>query len=391
MNTEAFKEYLHDQDLAELLVQVGVLEEDEIVNHKIVCPFHDDHSPSMHLYEDSAYCFSCQTQTDIIGLVEKKFNFSFPEALKYLAEQLNVDWDNKQVNNPMHGGVSWKALEDEWKYYKECLQEAVKTNSTLKQMVEDYQPLELGYNPEKNFLVFRYTAKNGRTAGFSNRNLSYNKNIIGSAKWRHSDKNNSNILVCHGLYNMYNGLKAATKNHNMLILVEGPKDCIPFMKTGRDNVVAVSGVTNQKWVDNIPPMNYYILSYDSDNAGIKGMKDLAKTLLDGRVSSDNLAWVDWSDGDNKLDPYDYWAKYHKVPQPKIIFTLFDENELKQLYNTSSAFNQEQIVLYLSQLKGINYEQAKDFLTFKQKVEKKRKIDKPIKYNERLAEMLNIIE
>jgi DNA polymerase len=37
-----------------------------IENDKVLCPFHNDHTPSCHLYEDHFYCFSCGARGDTI-------------------------------------------------------------------------------------------------------------------------------------------------------------------------------------------------------------------------------------------------------------------------------------------------------------------------------------
>lgn len=34
----------------------------------ICCPFHDDRTPSMKLYDDHFYCFACQKSGDVINL-----------------------------------------------------------------------------------------------------------------------------------------------------------------------------------------------------------------------------------------------------------------------------------------------------------------------------------
>lgn len=34
----------------------------------ICCPFHDDGTPSMKLYDDHFYCFGCQKSGDVIDL-----------------------------------------------------------------------------------------------------------------------------------------------------------------------------------------------------------------------------------------------------------------------------------------------------------------------------------
>jgi DNA primase len=43
---------------------------EEITRHKIRCPFHEDNTPSLHVYEnDSWHCFSCKRGGDVISFV----------------------------------------------------------------------------------------------------------------------------------------------------------------------------------------------------------------------------------------------------------------------------------------------------------------------------------
>lgn len=50
------------------------------------CPFHDDHSPSLHLYPESNsfYCFGCQKGGDVIHFVQDLLHLTFVEAVRYL-------------------------------------------------------------------------------------------------------------------------------------------------------------------------------------------------------------------------------------------------------------------------------------------------------------------
>lgn len=50
------------------------------------CPFHEDHTPSMKIYEqtNSFYCFGCCAGGDVIDFVAKKENMTFREAVKRL-------------------------------------------------------------------------------------------------------------------------------------------------------------------------------------------------------------------------------------------------------------------------------------------------------------------
>ena len=48
----------------------------------ICCPFHNEKTPSMKIYEKDYHCFGCGENGDVITFVQKLFNISFPDALK---------------------------------------------------------------------------------------------------------------------------------------------------------------------------------------------------------------------------------------------------------------------------------------------------------------------
>jgi hypothetical protein len=49
-----------------------------------ICPFHDDHDPSLHCYPDHYHCFVCGAHGDSIDLICKTMSLTFIEAVKYL-------------------------------------------------------------------------------------------------------------------------------------------------------------------------------------------------------------------------------------------------------------------------------------------------------------------
>ena len=55
---------------------------------KILCPFHDDHRPSCHVYADHFHCFVCGAHGDQIDWLREVEGLNFREALDALA-----DWD----------------------------------------------------------------------------------------------------------------------------------------------------------------------------------------------------------------------------------------------------------------------------------------------------------
>ena len=58
--------------------------------HKALCPFHDDHTPSMTFKKGKWKCWSCGEGGDTISLVQKVLNKNFPEACRWLADENNV-------------------------------------------------------------------------------------------------------------------------------------------------------------------------------------------------------------------------------------------------------------------------------------------------------------
>lgn len=57
-----------------------------------LCPFHDDHKPSMNVVPHKGIfkCFSCGAAGDVFGFVQRFHKMEFREALEFLAERFNV-------------------------------------------------------------------------------------------------------------------------------------------------------------------------------------------------------------------------------------------------------------------------------------------------------------
>ena len=54
------------------------------------CPFHQERTPSMKLYDNHFYCFGCQSSGDAITLVEKLFGLQPLEAAKKLQHDFEL-------------------------------------------------------------------------------------------------------------------------------------------------------------------------------------------------------------------------------------------------------------------------------------------------------------
>ena len=74
---------------------------------KALCPFHDDHNPSLELNPDrqSYKCWSCGAGGDVFDFVMEYERIEFPEALRMLADRAGVALDAPSAA-PASGGPS---------------------------------------------------------------------------------------------------------------------------------------------------------------------------------------------------------------------------------------------------------------------------------------------
>lgn len=59
------------------------------VHGMVLCPFHDDHHPSLKL-DQRFYCFGCGASGDVIDFTAKLFGISLKEAAQKLAEDFGI-------------------------------------------------------------------------------------------------------------------------------------------------------------------------------------------------------------------------------------------------------------------------------------------------------------
>lgn len=82
-------------DLAALRQQVSFA---QVVSHfasitpdsKTLCLWHNDHNPSMHIYTNGGYCFSCKQRADIFDYVMVQLKCSFIEAAQWLTDNVGI-------------------------------------------------------------------------------------------------------------------------------------------------------------------------------------------------------------------------------------------------------------------------------------------------------------
>ena len=67
-------------------------------NYFGVCPFHDDHSPSMSVSPDKQIykCFVCGATGNVFNFIENYLGISFLEAVKIVADKIGVNFTIKK-------------------------------------------------------------------------------------------------------------------------------------------------------------------------------------------------------------------------------------------------------------------------------------------------------
>ena len=62
-------------------------------SRKALCPFHNDHNPSLFVADDHYHCFACGEHGDVIDFVAKLYGLSLHEAAKKLAYDFGIQTD----------------------------------------------------------------------------------------------------------------------------------------------------------------------------------------------------------------------------------------------------------------------------------------------------------
>ena len=250
-----------------------------------VCPFHDDHSPSMTVNPSLGIykCFACNAGGDVFKFVQEHEKIDFNGAVEWVANFVGFDLpkftskENAEVTEERAMVRKLNELACEWfeqqlPLSKKALEYLNKRNISEKTRKE----FHIGYAPDGREGFIGYAAKNG----FSPRDcvkagLATEKKNGGIAdKFRDrlmiAIQNQSGIVVAFGgrdlapkqegferpkymnspdtaLYNKseilfgLNHSRAAISKENAVIIVEGYFDLMSLYQGGVQNVVAASG------------------------------------------------------------------------------------------------------------------------------------------------------
>ena len=88
-----------------------------------VCPFHDDHSPSMSVSSEKQIykCFSCGAAGNVFTFVQNYENISFIDSVRMVAEKIGYNIVIEETKKPVKNANLYKAMELSEMFFKNNL------------------------------------------------------------------------------------------------------------------------------------------------------------------------------------------------------------------------------------------------------------------------------
>ena len=388
------------------------------------CPFHDEKTPSCKINDDlgSYYCFGCGAKGDVFTIYTELYKFSFPEAVKELAQRVGIRIvDNFDTKINKKNDIIYKILEISTQWFQDNLQKSnickdYLINRNLSNETIKYFKLGFSSNPKKtlyeflkeqnfsdkeilesnvvkldknnkirdfffNRLMFPITNEYGKIVGFGGRVLdNSNPKYINSPESDFFKKRNI-------LYNLFNAKKIIRSKKNMLIC-EGYMDVISLYDKNIKTAVAPLGtsLTDSHLLLSWKYVNKPTLMFDGDTSGLKASFKSAIMSLPLLTPSKLLQFIVLP---NSYDPDTYinefslnkFAAYLKNPLSIVDFIFQESSKSIDLQKPDNKVMFDNYIdelvgkikdskikyFYKSEFKNLFFKKLKSFSTKKQSI------------------------
>ena len=379
MNSDSLRELQQKLDIVKVVSSYIPLSK-KGRNYAGVCPFHDDHSPSLYVSPEKQIfkCFVCGTAGSVFDFVKDYEHISFKEAALKLSETVGMDLGikiNKQnakyekyyeVMEIANKFFQNNLLSQEGSLAREYLERRKLDKETIKEFgiglsldkptlltdllinkghsLEELNLIDLSntnHDTYINRIVFPLHNKDGKVNGFSGR--IYNGENINKYQ---NTKETPIFKKGENLYNYYKA-KESIRNDKFVIVMEGFMAVIRAWTIGVRNAVATMGTALSSDQANFIKKlsNTIYLCYDGDNAGKK------TTLSSGEVFTKMGANVFVVSLDDGLDPDDYILKYGGDSFKNLISNAipFSEYKIKALKKSYDLNNIDDKTNYINKV------------------------------------------
>lgn len=292
-----------------------------------LCPFHNEKSPSFSVSPDKQmyYCFGCGAGGNVFTFIMEYENYSFPEALKYLADRVGIKLPEREYSEEekRQQDLRMQVLEinkmaANYFYYQLRTESGAQAMQYLKSRQLDDETIKrfaLGYSSKYSSNLYQYfkskkisdellkesglfnaDEKNGMYDKFwnrvifpildvNNRVIGFGGRVMGDGKPKYL--NSPETIVFDKSRNLYglNIARAARKKY--LLVCEGYMDVISMHQAGFTNAVASLGTALTSGHASL--LKRYtqevLLLYDSDEAGVRAALRAIPILREAGVNS----------------------------------------------------------------------------------------------------------
>ncbi len=343
-------------------------------NYFGVCPFHEDHSPSMSVSPEKGIykCFSCGATGNVFTFVENYLNLSFAQAVEHVAKTVGITVHIDSPKQNVKFKEEYELMEFVLRFYQNNLnteqgREAIsylEKRGLLEDTIQDFEiglsfdqknmlhdlltkkgysnrlQSDLGlvnisgdttYDVFQNRIMFPIHDLEGRVVGFTARVYATDA----TPKYLNSKET---FLFKKGniLFN-YHRARDAIRLQKQLVVVEGNMDAIRLYSVGIKNVVALMGTSlTKEQVYALKKLRCkIILMLDNDNAG-----EIATYAVGNILEENQIPFLVTRLSDAK-DPDEYVLKYGREKLEENIknavsFVDFKLNYLKKNKNLNDA-------------------------------------------------------
>lgn len=339
-------------------------------NYVCVCPFHDDHSPSMSVSEEKQIykCFSCGATGNVFTFVSEFENVPFIEAVSIVADKCGMELSKSAYTSNFTPAFSEEKLimELSQKFFANNLRTSageVAINYLKDRGIDEEIIKEFGiglsldsndslynlltkknYDSKKLLEIGLVNSVNGKVYDMFSRRITFplwdkDGNIVGfSARVYRGEKDVSKYMNSREskifkkgetLYNYHNA-KTIAKREKEIIVVEGFMDAIRIASIGLKNVVALQGtaMTNEQ-IQLLKKLRVkVILCLDNDNAGLTATLNNGEELVKNDVETFVIRLSGKKDPDEYILANGGESFIQNVNNP-LTFFEFKMNYLKQ--------------------------------------------------------------
>lgn len=370
-----------------------------------LCPFHNEKSPSFSVSRDKQmyYCFGCGAGGNVFTFVMEYENYTFVEAVKYLAEragiklpEVEVTEEQKRIQNKRQRLLDIHKMAAQYFYYqlkgknganargyfeKRCLSmetiahfglgfsnpyrddlyqflrskgydDGILKDSGLVTMDEKYGAHDKFWNR----VMFPIMDVNNKVIGFGGRVLG-----DGTPKYLNSPE----TLLFDKSRNLYGLNFARTSREPFIIICEGYMDVIAMHQAGFTNAVASlgtaftlqHGILLKRYTEEVR------LAYDSDEAGVKAALRAIPILRSAGLRIRIIHMNPYKDPDEFIKNLGVEAFKERIEQAENSF-MFEVSILERSYNLGDPDGKTRFF----------NEVAKKLLNFEQELERNNYIE-----------------